>query len=504
MRWSMKGCVNKGLSLRIVLLLYVVAPLSIALIVTGYFSLRIWERQVESRMQSDLEMVARAIQLPLSHAMERDRTGGIEQTLESALSVDSVYSAYAYNYEGERIASAGEDAPDPERDKLMELASNGERVGEYGDVGKRRVYSYFVPLTDSRDQASGLLQLTRRERDFRDYIGMVRRHALVWFSLGLLLMIGLVLVGQYQALGRHFQRLIFGMQLVANGDTTHRMPVSGPREIGAIATGFNEMLDGVQRAENEIKRKKEEQIDLERRLRHAEKLAAVGRLAAGVAHELGTPLSTIRGMAQRRLRREPSKSNANAGDTFRRIQNEVDRVEVIIRQLLDFSHSRPLQRRMLRPDRVAASAVAAVSGEAARRNVVISAAGDTSAPSFSADPLRLEQAVVNLLRNAIQAGSNIAVRISWRTDDSETVFCVDDSGPGIPEEIRPRLFEPFFTTKDIGAGSGLGLAVVHGIMEEHDGCVRSGCSDFGGARFELHLPVHAAGRGEKENAENNI
>jgi two-component system, NtrC family, sensor kinase len=474
-------------SLRMALVLYVLAPLGASMALTGYFAMKQWEHQVESRMQSDLEMVARAIQLPLSHAIERKRPGGIEQALESAISMDSVYSAYTYDLEGEQIASAGKEDPSPQRDRLTELASQGEQLGEYGQVGRRRVYSYFVPLADSRNQTAGLLQLTRRERDFRDYTATVRKHAFLWFGAGTLVMAGLVLIGQHQAMGRHFKALIAGMQRVAAGDVGYRLPLSGAKEIASISASFNTMLDSIQNAETEIERNRREQEALEQQLRQSEKLAALGQLAAGVAHELGTPMSTIGGTAQRALRQEPG--NSRRAEAFQRIQREIHRMEVIVRQLLDFSHNRALQVRTLRPVHVAESAVSAIAGEAASRHVAITLCGDRDAPPFPADPIRLEQALVNLLRNAIQAESTRRVWLEWKVAGDTALFSVDDDGSGIPAAIRPRLFEPFFTTKAVGQGTGLGLAVVHGILREHGGSIRVDDSDRGGARVEIRLPT---------------
>jgi two-component system, NtrC family, sensor kinase len=479
----------RRLSLRWGLVLYVLAPLAGAMALSGYFALQLWEQQVELRMQSDLEMVARAIQLPLSHAMERKRQGGMEQALESAISMDSVYSAYAYDLEGRRLASAGDRDPDPMRTKLTEMASEGVQKGEYGRVGKRRVYSFFVPLIDSRNQVAGLLQLTRRERDFRRYIAHVRRHALLWFGLGASLIVVFVLIGQHQAIGRHLGRLTLGIQRVSAGDARYRLPLVGPREIAAISGSFNAMLDNIQKAERRIEAHRREQVVLENQLRHTEKMAAVGQLAAGVAHELGAPLSTISGTAQRALRRE--NENAPRAGAFQRIMGQIARMETIIRQLLDFSHASPLQRRSLRPAQVAASALAAVREEVERYDATISLHGDVDAPRFSADPIRLEQVLVNLLRNAVQSGPQVSVRLGWNVENEHIVFTVDDDGPGIPDDIRPRLFEPFFTTKNVGVGTGLGLAVVHGIVNEHGGSVRAGASALGGTRITVRLPMNA-------------
>ncbi len=490
-RFPTKG----GIGLRWILVVYVVAPLALAMAVAGGLILHMWERNVEERMQSDLEMVARAIRLPLSHAMERQREGSIEQALQAALTTDSVYSAYAFDMEGERIAAVGgpsiDDGQDTtEADRVSELAAEGERAGEFGEIGERRVYSYFVPLSDSRDRASGLLQLTRREQDFRDDRDRARRVGLIGFSIATLVMALLVLVGQYGAMERHFRNLIDGMRRVAGGDADHRLAPAGPQEIASISASFNEMLDSIQAAEREIERNRRTRVAMEQRLRMQEKLAAVGQLAAGVAHELGTPLGTVSVAAQRGLRGVSPDSPQAA--TLEKIRCEVQRMEVIIRQLLDFSHSRHLQIRTVRPEKLAASAVSAVRDEAGRHKAHLEITGPADPPTIAADPIALEQVLVNLLRNAVQSAPGVHVRLGWKAGSDGFTYTVEDDGPGIPDDIRQRLFEPFFTTKNVGSGTGLGLAVVHGIIDDHGGHVRIHEGESGGTRVEIFLPREPA------------
>ena len=481
---------GRRISLRVILMLYLIVPLALAMGISGYVTLRLWERQVETRMQSDLEMVARAIQLPLSHAMERERQGGIEQALESALSLDKVYSAYAFDLEGYEIASAGDRAAAFGREVLRERTVEEDGVGEYERDGDRRVYSYSIPLQDSRDQTTGLLLLTRRERDFRDYIRQIRLHAGFWFSLSLVVMVGLVVVGHNQAQGRHFKRLVEGMDRIAEGNLHYRVPQVGPSELAFLASRFNTMLDSLQETEAELTRNRRAQAALEQQLRQSEKMAAIGQLAAGVAHELGTPLSTISGIAQRALRENPPETGVGA--LFSKIKKEGGRMEVIIRQLLDFSHSRRLSRRHVRPYALADAAHLAVSAEAKEAHADVQVLVPRDARPCFVDPIRLEQALVNLLRNAIQVGEGIVIQLSYASEEGATQFLVDDNGPGVPEALRSRLFEPFFTTKQVGAGTGLGLAVVHGIMQDHGGRVEIAESPLGGARFVLYIPALSA------------
>ena len=111
--------------------------------------------------------------------------------------------------------------------------------------------------------------------------------------------------------------------------------------------------------------------------------------------------------------------------------------------------------------------------------------------SVEADVRRLEEAVGNIVRNAVQAAPGGHVRVAWRRSEAGAELLVEDDGQGVPDEARDRIFDPFFTTKDSGQGTGLGLAVVHGVVEDHAGRIDVERSTLGGARFKVHLPVQA-------------
>lgn len=473
------------LSLRAALVIYIVLPLGLLLIGVGVLALRELERQMERRLQEDVELVARAIQPALSRALEQDRSGSINQALEAAFSIDRVYGAYVYDSEGESIAVAGRDDSLRSEPRVSRLAREGRQRGEYGRVSGRDVYSYFVPLTDSGARIIGVLQVTRRASDFADYIGLMRRRAALAAFIALSLVAVLVLYGHHGAIGSHLVRIGASMREVEAGNREHRSPPRGPVEIVHLAHSLNAMLDSMDEAERKIERHRAGEIELVRRLQRSEKLAAIGQLAAGVAHELGTPLSLIYGKAQRMLRTELSEP---IRDGLGQINREVRRMERIIRQLLDFGRGHSTQVRQVRADLLLRSALATRSGGDSSIAEQVEFSGPVPAPQVSVDPFRFEQAIGNLLSNALQATTAGRVRASWSRIDDEVALTIEDDGSGIPEEIRNRVFEPFFTTKKAGEGTGLGLSLVYRIVEEHGGRVELGDSDMGGALFRIILP----------------
>lgn len=474
-------------SLRLALVLYVVVPLTLVMGVAGYLVFQTFEKRVEMRMKEEVELVARAIRLPLSRALEQGRPGGVEEALASVIGIHRVYGAYVYDLSGEMMASAGVSNPDHDRGRLSDLAVRGRDEGAYEEISGRSVYSYFVPLTTGGGRATGLLHVTRRASDIRDHVARLRWQVIVTLIAAMVSMAGLVLIGHYRAIGKYLERLGRSMQRVEQGEREHRAPRDGPKEIAALGASLNTMLDSIARAEAEIEARRSAQQALEDRLKHAEKLAAIGRLAAGVAHELGTPLSVIEGKAQRMLRR--SELDEPMHTALGEIRRQVRRMEHIVRQLLDFGRKHTLQRRAVAADRLADMAAGTLRDEVRRSGTVLDLAGPRPGPVLHVDPLRIEQVLTNLTRNALEAAAGGRVVLSWFEDEEAAGFCVEDDGPGIDPSIRPHLFEPFFTTKGVGEGTGLGLAVVHGIVDEHGGRIEVEQSDLGGARFVIALPA---------------
>ncbi len=476
-------------SLRAALLLCVVLPLGLVAVAGTLLTLQAVEEQAIERMQRDVELVARAIQLPLSRSLEQGRRNAVVTTLESAFRIGTVYGATLYDAEGLLVASVSAGREEEEPDRLEELARGEDRLGEYSEAGGEEIYSYFVPLTGSTGRSLGLLQVARQRSDIDAHVAALRMRSLLLLGLGLVVIGGLVLIGHHGAIGRYLDGLVASMSKVETGMREHRAASHGPREVNRLATGLNTMLDSIARAEAEVRDRRSAQSRLESELREAEKMAAIGRLAAGVAHELGSPLSVVDGKAQRLLRKEWLDEETQA--ELNGVRGEVRRMEGIIRQLLEFGKGEGRTPRRLHAADIASSALAAVGEEARAGAVDVELRGPRPGPAVMADPARLEGALVNLLRNAVQASPGGRVVLSWRlggVDEEKVLFEVVDDGPGLPPEVRGRVFEPFFTTKPTGQGTGLGLAVVHGVAEEHEGEARAENVPGGGARFTLGLP----------------
>ncbi len=241
----------------------------------------------------------------------------------------------------------------------------------------------------------------------------------------------------------------------------------------------------------ELERANRDLADARESLLRSERLATVGRLASGIAHEVGNPLGAIAGYADLARNRLSAGRTADVGDALERIAAEVQRIDAIVRDLLDFARPAPpaLAPVDLGPTVDAAVRLARVQGRF--RDVEVRRVLPEGVPCVLADERRLSQLLLNLLLNAGDAmGGQGRVEISARTlpgAPERVEIAVEDTGPGIAPEHLGRVFDPFFTTKPPGRGTGLGLAVCHGIAASFGGEISAGAGAAGGAVFRLVL-----------------
>jgi two-component system NtrC family sensor kinase len=229
----------------------------------------------------------------------------------------------------------------------------------------------------------------------------------------------------------------------------------------------------------------------ESKLLQTEKLAALGQMVTGVAHELSNPLTSILGYAQRLLLRGDA---AGRTEEARKIYQEAERASTILRQLLLNARETQPERRWVSLNQVALKTMELQRFGLAAEKIRLKLELDPAPPLVHGDAGQLQQVLMNLVGNARQAmvesgkSGNIRVRTKW-TGESRVLLEVSDAGPGIPEGIMARIFDPFFTTKPAGAGTGLGLAIVLGIVREHGGQLNVSSPPDGGAIFRIELPA---------------
>ncbi len=335
-----------------------------------------------------------------------------------------------------------------------------------------------VEVTEIQERVDCLV--TGFEADIAAFQGRVaeaQRQALRWtvfFTLFAPLLAAGVGAYVHRSVAVPVARLHEGAARIAAGALDARIEISTPDEFGALAGQFNAMTASLR--------------EHQRQLVQSEKLAGIGRLAAGVAHEINNPLAVILGYT-RLLQR---KAEGSLAEDLGVIEGETVRAKLIVDGLLDLS--RPLANAPEEADlRALADEVVARLGEAkVLEGVAVHVAGSGSVMGH---PQKLRQVILNLVKNAAEAsgpGGRVDVGVAAEPGGGARLT-VDDTGPGLSPDARARLFEPFFTTKE--TGTGLGLAVSQGIVQAHGGELESGDSPTGGARFTVRLPAAPAWRG---------
>ncbi len=330
--------------------------------------------------------------------------------------------------------------------------------------------------------------------------------------------VGLVLVASLFA-GLFVHRMVYvplidlekGSKRLSSGDLTQLIPVRSRDEFGHLASSFNSMMLALRNSELELQewnRTLEEKVSektrelhlAEAKAVHAEKLASVGLLAAGIAHELNNPLTGILTFSHL-LRRKVSDGSPEAEDLDLVIR-ETKRCSGIIKRLLDFAREKKPERRFIDVNQLLAETEQIVHHPVSFRDIELSLDLDGKVPPLSLDPDQMKQVFMNIIvnaRDAIEEKGRVTIRSRYlepgQGDSRRTAPCVEisvsDTGSGIPPEQLQKIFDPFFTTKDIGKGTGLGLSVSYGIVRAHGGTIEVESTVGKGTTFRIIIPVEA-------------
>jgi two-component system, NtrC family, sensor kinase len=330
-----------------------------------------------------------------------------------------------------------------------------------------------------------------------------RQMLIAYFSLDFILLLGL---GSYilsRIIVNPINRILTATQKITGGQYGQWLHVSGSAELAGLADSFNEMsaallnknlqvseqVSALEKANSDLRQAREETL-------RSEKMASVGLLAAGMAHEVGTPLASIMGYAELLTGEEPD--NAAVQDYARRISQDCARIDRIVRGLLDYSRPHCSEVEPVDIRQVVRESIELLSQQGAFKRIEVATFFEDMLSRALTDPHQLQQVLINLLlngRDAMPDGGTLAVRaradgdgLPGRPEGSVRIDVLDNGG-GIPAEHLGRLFDPFFTTKPPGKGTGLGLAIAARIIEGCGGRIAVQSTVGTGSCFSVWLPV---------------
>jgi len=340
----------------------------------------------------------------------------------------------------------------------------------------------YEPIRDIDRNIIGMLYVGLLEKKFVD----LKRQTL-WIFLGIALagMAGALAVAYFLSSGilRPIRRLVDASHALANGDLSQEVTVHGSDEIGQLCETFNMMAESLDERDRQLKEY------MHRRLSQSEKLASLGRLAAGVAHELNNPLTGVLSYSHLLLRKTGPDSPDR--EDLEVVVRETTRCRQIVKELLDFARETKSERKPGDLNRVIKDTISLVENQVSFQRVQIRAELAPDLPEIPIDGNEMQQVFTNLALNAAEAmqeGGVITIRTSVDGDGSFVRAEVSDTGTGISEENLSKIFDPFFTTKELGTGTGLGLAVTYGIIQRHEGTIEVRSEVGKGTTFIIRLP----------------
>jgi signal transduction histidine kinase len=303
-----------------------------------------------------------------------------------------------------------------------------------------------------------------------------------------------------RVVGRPIEALVAKARRIARNDFSAPLSLRPETELAMLAREMNDMAASLDHAAREIQEQSAARAAALEQLRHADRLTTVGKLASGLAHELGTPLNVVSGRARMILSGEAAEP-AEVTECARVIAAQADRMTELVRGLLGFARRRSGEKVPIDVAALVRQTVALLVPLAAKRGVEIDSELPDTAVSVHADAPQLQQAFMNLIMNGVQAsaaGQTVHVGVSLARDGAPkgvveagpfAVVAVRDEGPGIPADQLEQVFDPFFTTKPPGEGTGLGLAVAYGIAQDHAGWIDVQSESGRGSCFRVGLPV---------------
>lgn len=385
-------------------------------------------------------------------------------------------------------------------EKLSEL-STGHEVSQsiVDDAGAARLYTY-VPVNVGIDgEPPGALEVSESLTPitrFRE--ASERRTRRAALTLGGVATVVIALVG-FLVVGRPVRELTNTAGEIGDGNLGARAAVRGRDELGTLAKSINSMAARLEAGREEAEKQTEARIAVLKQLRHADRLKSVGTFASGIAHELGTPLAVVSGRA--RLIAEGTVSGEEVVKYAESIAAQSDKMATIIRGLLDFARQRNVTMTTRNLGEFVRETMNLLTPMARSKNVTFELVQEANDLELNVDGVQLQQVLTNLVVNAIDAmseGGQITIRTGLRmaapppehggTPGDFVYLDVIDEGDGIKPDDLVQLFEPFFTTKPVGRGTGLGLAVSHGIIAEHSGWIEAASEVGHGSRFSVYLP----------------
>ncbi len=486
-----------GIKLAVLLVL----PLILLTLVIGYA----YQRQSSAQLREELSKEGRAISTLAQTACEdyvRDRQfKDLKHLVERMSGYERVVGFRLFSPDSRLIyqSTSLDSFPFRNYGELAKVLKDGAPREFKRMLGTESAVGFIYPMHSDNGHLIGAIQMLQLESYMQEDARRNRKFIVILTLATLIATIAVVLTVTRWSVTVPIARLVASFREVGSREHPARVTVRGDDELSWLASEFNGMCERLDHARDSLLEEQDLHRQTEAHLRMADRLAGLGRLAAGLAHEIGTPLNVISGRAEA-LQRELAGQDA-AQRNLQIISAQIDRIARTVRDMLDFARMKPQRRAVTDLSAVVQQVLDLVEPQLRSRKITLELSVADPLPQLSADPDQMQQVFLNLCLNAMDAmsgGGVLRVRVaaeSRRAPDTEgpplRVVCVhfEDSGAGIASEHKERIFDPFFTTKQVGRGTGLGLSVSYGIVREHGGWFAVDSEPGQGTRVVVILPI---------------
>lgn len=442
---------------------------------------------------TDLKRAIRATSLGLAPSLENDLQAGeweqirdvldrmsTDETVGALLALDGRLWYAPPRFPHELVSGAGKlDRPNPKASAEFQQTVSG-----------RTWFCRLVRLRTNSSETSGYLLVAEDWSDINEDLKARTIGSATAALLGVAIIATIIPLAVRRYVSSPLAELSRKVVQFSTEDDLDRS--LGHDEVRLLTEEFRRLDDQLNQARTDLTSKHRRGLELERRLQRAERLATIGTLASGLAHEIGTPMGVIRGRAEFVLRSNPPPAKAQEGLEI--IIGQIDRISRIVGMLLDYARGRESLRVTCDVGPIIEHALSLVETEAVRRDVEVKAELGVNPLTLKCDPDQLQQVFVNLAMNALDAmtpkGGTLLVRAEKEKDDRGEALKLtfEDTGPGVPAADRTRVFDPFFTTKEPSKGTGMGLAVSQSIVRDHNGEITLDSGPTG-TRFFVTIPM---------------
>jgi two-component system NtrC family sensor kinase len=395
--------------------------------------------------------------------------------------------------------------------ELIKRSIHEDRSQEgFGVYKKDPVFSYTLPFKNSTGQIMGGISILQHTSFVEDDIRKAEWDIFLTIFILTSATVGMILFVTRRWITLPIAQLMDGIKNLSKGNLNTQIDLKRGDEFSALARTFNRLAINLKTAQEKIIQEAENRLQLERELRQSEKLAIVGQLASGLAHDIGTPLNIISGRAELIKRRLEEKEEAQKDLNI--IVQQTERIAKIIQQLLGFVRKKRPEQKALNVGLLLETTLEFFDYLIQKQGIRVVKEVETPLPPVIGDLDQLNQVFSNLFLNAIQAMSQggtlrLSVSPKWISkeglNERERLYIevgIEDTGVGMAKDVLEKIFNPFFTTKEEDKGTGLGLTVSQGIVEDHEGWIDVESEVGTGSVFKVYLPSLQEAKGEDERS----